>query len=91
MSCQGTTRTMLFAKRMRYASDPWCNESLPSYVAPLSVTVKSTPVWRMAAVLHVSPSIPTQAEAELPLLPEGTGTVKVPVTEVKVACRNKSR
>ena len=46
------------------------------------VTVKSTPVWRIAFP-QVSPSIPTHAEAA-PLLPEGIGTVKVPVTVVKV-------
>ena len=50
-------------------------------------TVKSTPVWRMA-VPQVSPSIPTHAEAEcVPELPEGSlgvGTVKVPVTDLKV-------
>ena len=36
------------------------------------------------ALPEVSSSIPTQAEAALPLLPEGVGTVKVPVTVVKV-------
>ena len=40
---------------------------------------------------QVSPSIPTQAEAALPLLPEGVGTVKVPVTVVKVPYWQKMR
>lgn len=43
--------------------------------------VKSMPVWRIA-VPQVSPSIPTQAEAEP--LPLGVGTVKVPVTDFQV-------
>ena len=49
--------------------------------------MKSTPVWRMA-LPHVSPSIPTHAEAEwVPELPEGSrgvGTVNVPVTDLNV-------
>lgn len=51
-----------------------------------SLTVRSTPVWRMAEP-QVSPSIPTQTEAEPEELPGaawGVGTVKVPVTDVKV-------
>lgn len=50
--------------------------------------MKSTPVWRIAFP-QVSPSIPTQAEAAP--LPVGVGTVKVPVTDVKVPCWNKMR
>ena len=49
--------------------------------------MKSTPVWRMA-LPQVSPSMPTQADEEwLLVLPEGSrgvGTVKVPVTVLKV-------
>lgn len=60
---------------------------LPSYETPPSSMVKSRPVWRMA-VPHVSPSMPTQAEAayepEPPPGADGVGTVKVPVTAVKV-------
>ena len=51
------------------------------------MTVKSTPVWRIA-VSQVSPSMPTQAEAacepEEPEGSEGVGTVKVAVTDLKV-------
>jgi len=57
------------------------NEVLPPF------TLKSTPVWRMA-VWQVSPSMPTHADAKWPpLAPEGSlgvGTVKVPVTVLKV-------
>lgn len=53
------------------------------------MTVKSIPVWRMA-VPQVSPSMPTQADAECSLVwPEGSlgvGIVKVPVTLLKVFC-----
>lgn len=59
---------------------------LPSYETLPLVTVKSMPVWRMA-VPQVSPSMPTQADAAPELLPEaalGVGTVKVPVTDLKV-------
>lgn len=57
-------------------------EYLPSYETSPPEIVKSTPVWRMADP-QVSPSIPTQADAA-PSLPVGVGTVKVPVTAVKV-------
>ena len=61
--------------------------SIPSNEVLVPLTVKSTPVWRMA-LPQVSPSMPTQAEEEwLLVLPEGSrgvGTVKVPVTVLKV-------
>lgn len=56
----------------------------------MPLTVKSTPVCRMA-LPQVSPSMPTQAEDEwLLVLPEGSrgvGTVNVPVTVLKVPYR----
>ena len=60
---------------------------LPSNETEPPETVKSIPVWRMA-VWQVSPSMPTQADAACePDPPEGSlgvGTVKVPVTDLKV-------
>lgn len=55
---------------------------------PELARLKSMPVWRMA-FWAVSPSIPTQAlaaneEPETPAGLLGVGTVKRPVTEVKV-------
>ena len=54
--------------------------------------MKSTPVWRMA-VSQVSPSMPTQAEAEWePEPPEGSlgvGTVNVAVTLLYVPCKHR--
>lgn len=89
--CRGTIRTKLVAKKKsEVGRESLVNVSLPPYVGPLSLRVKSIPVWRMPAPEHPSPSIPTQAEAALQTLPEGTGTVKVPVTEVKAPCRDKT-
>lgn len=57
------------------------NETLPLLM------VKSIPVWRIA-VWQVSPSIPTQADAEWKPVPpdgsEGVGTTNVPVTDFQV-------
>ena len=64
----------------------------PSKETELPETVKSTPVWRIAFP-HVSPSMPTHADAACePDAPEGSlgvGTVNVAVTLLYVPCAGR--